>query len=85
MFFTSYKPTCFFKLLFLTLNYSQKSYDKPSCYKTFDFFKTSRIMFLALFPSTEHATSQIKTKNIDVLSVSVKFWYKKHFIILYFS
>ena len=42
-------------------------------------------MFLALFSSTEHATSEIKTKIIYVLSVSGKFWYKKHFIILYFS
>ena len=42
-------------------------------------------MFLALFSSTEHATSEIKTKIIYVLSVSGTFWYKNHFIILYFS
>ena len=36
-------------------------------------------MLLTVFLSTEQESLQIKRKNKEVLSVSVRFWNKKHF------
>ena len=36
-------------------------------------------MLLTVFLSTEQESSQMKIKNKKVLSVSIRFWNKKHF------
>ena len=36
-------------------------------------------MFLVVFSSTEHESLQIKIKNKEVLSVSVRYWNKNIF------
>ena len=84
MFSTLYRPTCFFKLLFWTLNCSQKKSDKSSLFKAFDLVNTSKIMFLAVFLLIEHESLQNKNKNREALSVSLRFWNKKHFWIWFF-
>ena len=73
MFSISYKPTCFFILLFCTQNLSKKSSDKSSLYKIFDLINTSKITSLAYSSLTEHESLEMKITNTEVLSVSVKF------------
>ena len=55
------------------------SSDKSSLFKTFDLFNTLKIMFLAVFSSTEHESLKIKVKNKEVLPASVRSWNKNHF------
>ena len=73
MFSISYRPTYFFFHLSYTLNLSQKSSDESNLSKIFDFVKTSKIISLEPFSLIVHVILQIKTKKIDVLSVSVRF------------
>ena len=73
MFPTSYRPTCFFKLLLRTLNCSQKSLVKSSLIKTLRLVNTSKIMFLTVFLLREDESLEIKIKNRKVLSVSATF------------
>ena len=60
--------------MFWTLTCSQKSLDKSSLFKTLDLVNTSKMMFLAAFALIEHESLQIKIKNREVLSASVRFW-----------
>ena len=73
MFSILYRPTCFFFYLSSTLNLYQKLSDKSNLSKIFDFVKTSKIISLEYFSLIVHVILQIKTKKIDVLSVSVRF------------
>ena len=59
----SYKPTCSFKLLFCTPNFSQRSSDKSSLSKIFDLINMSKITSLAFSSSIEHESLQQKTKK----------------------
>ena len=67
MFSISYRPTCFFKLLFCTPNVAQKSSDKSILSKIFDLIYTSKITSLAFSSSIEHESLQTKIKNTEVL------------------
>ena len=76
IFSISNSPTCFFRSLFQELNCFHNSADKSSLSNILLSVITSRIMSLDLSSLIELVKSQIKIKNTDVLSLSVKFWYK---------
>ena len=76
----SYKPTFFSVYVLRTLKWDQNSFDRSNLSNIFELIITSNFTFLESFSFNWQFKLQIKTNNKDVLSVSLKFWYKNIFL-----